>query len=241
MSMAVAAAGVEKRFGELHALGGVRFGIRRGEIVAIVGKSGCGKSTLLRLIAGLDVPSAGTIRVDGAVGYMPQQDWLPAWRTALENALLPKELAGAVAHDDVCAVKGMLEEVGLGGFIHAYPEELSGGMRQRVSLVRALSQDAGILLLDEPFSSIDFDARLVLVKALRDRIKCKGGTAVIVTHNIEDAIALADRILVIASSPGRITRTLRVALAERDPVRMRKEKRFQALFETIWQAMRCRA
>lgn len=217
------------------------FSLRIGsnEIVSVIGKSGCGKSTLLNIISGLDSPTSGKIITKGRLTYVQQRDLLLPWRNALENVLLPLEIRNAVTPALVEQAHNLLRQLDLGKSTSKYPSELSGGMRQKVSMVRALLQDCQILLFDEPFSAIDFDTRLQLVRRVRNYIIGSGRLALFVTHNIEEAISVADRVLVLGSKPGHILLVTEISIPEalRDPISVRKTSDFQILFETIWKTM----
>ena len=218
-----------------------------GEFVSIVGPSGCGKTTILSIIAGLITPSQGEVLVYGRkltgpsseVGYMLQQDYLFPWRTILNNALLGLELTEGVTLENKAMTLALLEEMGLQGKENIYPQHLSGGMRQRVALVRTLATDPGLLLLDEPFSALDYQTKLqledLISRALRERSK----TAVLVTHDLSEAIAMSDRIILLGSNPGRIRRIFEVPRNIRDvlPFHARDQEGFQILFHEIWSAM----
>ncbi|WP_461370394.1 ABC transporter ATP-binding protein, partial [Candidatus Darwinibacter acetoxidans] len=198
--------------GEVKALEGVNLSIQDQEFVAVVGQSGCGKSTLLSLISGLLKPTSGSVLIDqeevqgpnSRVGYMLQNDYLFEWRTILDNALLGLEIRKEKTPEAVEEVKGMLKAYGLGGFEHYYPPQLSGGMRQRVALIRTLATKPDVLLLDEPFSALDYQNRLSVgeevVKILRERKK----TVIMVTHDIPEAVSMANRVVVMTPRPGRI-------------------------------------
>lgn len=197
---------------ETEALRDVSFTVAPGEFIAVVGPSGCGKSTFLSLISGLLRPSEGEVLLDGVpvtgpsgrVGYMLQQDHLFEWRTVIDNVVLGAEIQG----QDRAAAKergmALLERYGLGGFHDHYPQQLSGGMRQRVALVRTLTTRPDVILLDEPFSALDFQTRLSLVDEVATILRDDGKTVILVTHDIGEAISMADRVLVMTGRPGRI-------------------------------------
>jgi NitT/TauT family transport system ATP-binding protein len=198
--------------GALQALDGVSLAVTEGEFVAVVGPSGCGKSTLLRILGGLLVPSEGWVHLDGRplasprrqVGYVFQNVNLMPWRTVLRNVTLPLEVAGVSQAQADLRAKELLLLVGLDGFEGAYPRELSGGMAQRVAIARALISDPEVLFLDEPFGSLDALSREQMNLELLRIWRAQRVTAVLVTHNLQEAIFLADRVLVMSPRPGRI-------------------------------------
>jgi NitT/TauT family transport system ATP-binding protein len=200
------------RDGETEALKDISISVAPGEFVAIIGQSGCGKSTLLSLISGILRPTDGTVLVDGKsvtgpsrkVGYMLQQDYLFEWRTILENAVLGAEIQGADMGKARERATALLIRYGLGQFLHYLPRQLSGGMRQRVALARALAQDADVLLMDEPFGALDAITRNLLHGELERIVAETGLTVLFVTHNVSEAVRLADRVIVLSNRPGRI-------------------------------------
>jgi NitT/TauT family transport system ATP-binding protein len=216
--MAVEAKGVERRFGQVTALKGLDLTVRDREVVAVVGPSGCGKSTLLELIAGLQQPDAGTISVSGESALMPQRDLLLPWRDALGNAGLALECEGASKKDARRRAAPLFERFGLGQFEHAYPAELSGGMRQRVAFLRTLLAGRSVLLLDEPFGALDSITRGSMQDWLADTLASEPRTVVLVTHDVEEALVLADRVAILSPRPGRVVSELQVEL-ERPRVR----------------------
>ncbi len=220
----------------------ITFAVGRGEFVALVGPSGCGKTTLLRIIAGLIPPSSGAVRVGRRVVTGPgpdramvfQQDSLFPWRTVLQNVRFGLEVRGMPRRqaDEVCLK--LLDRVGLGAFAHYYPHEISGGMRQRVNLARALAVDPEILLMDEPFAALDAQTRelmqLELLRVWADTAK----TVVFVTHQIEEACYLADRVLVMASRPGRVVEDIRIEIPRPRPLRVKRTAEFGRYVDHIW-------
>lgn len=232
---------------EIHAVGPVNLTVKPGEFLSLVGPSGCGKSTILSLMAGLIPASAGSVRIfdetvrnpSPRVGYMLQQDCLLEWRTIKANVLLGLELRGLLSDHTVGRALDLLQELGLGEVAHHYPSQLSGGMRQRAALVRTLAVDPDILLLDEPFSSLDYQHKLhledLLVTVLREQEK----TAVLVTHDLEEALAVSDRVLVMGGRPSRIRRTLAIPNEVRaaSPLETRSHPMFRSLFNELWREM----
>lgn len=233
--------------GETEALRGIDLTIERGEFVAIVGQSGCGKSTLLSLLAGLAKPTEGEVLIDGnpvegpsdLVGFMLQKDTLFEWRTILENTLLGPEIRGDDLRQAKIRAEGLLERYGLGDFKHHRPTQLSGGMRQRAALARTMCLRPDILLLDEPFSALDFQTRLSLADEIGDIIRREGKTAILVTHDIPEAIAMADRVVVLSRRPGRIRSIHGISFPSGDGVRpsafrAREAPEFAGYFNTLW-------
>ncbi len=222
----------------------IDFSVDTGEFVSLVGPSGCGKTTILSMIAGLLRPAAGQVMLQGQpvngpspeVGYMLQQDYLFPWRTIMDNALLGLELSNRVDEAARERTRLLLEGMGLGGKEHLYPSQLSGGMRQRVALVRTLATNPGLLLLDEPFSALDYQTKLQLedlvVQTLREREK----TAILVTHDLAEAIAVSDRVIVMGRNPGHIRRTFEIpdSIREAQPFYAREQPGFNELFHEIW-------
>jgi NitT/TauT family transport system ATP-binding protein len=203
-------AGVAHAFGGLEVLKGIDLEVRRGEFVALVGPSGCGKTTLLDLCSGYREPTAGMVARGGRVRMVFQQDGLFPWLTAAENVRMGlRHLADPAERDRRTAA--LVALIGLGGFEGHYPHQLSGGMRQRVELARALAGDTDLLLMDEPFSSLDYLTRLRLRAELARLLREQPRTVVLVTHDIEEAAQLADRVLVLSGRPGRIRDEVRLA------------------------------
>jgi NitT/TauT family transport system ATP-binding protein len=204
----------------VEALAPMRLDVAPGQFVAIVGPSGCGKSTLLSLVAGLDAPTTGRVRVDGTtvtkphpkVGVVFQNDLLLYWRTVLDNVLLPVEIKGWDRGTSRPRAEALLRQVGLDGFAAKFPGELSGGMRQRVAICRALIQQPDLLLMDEPFGALDALTREQMIMDLQAMWGSVGNTVLFITHSIDEAVFLADRVIVMSPRPGRIDLDLAVAL-----------------------------
>jgi NitT/TauT family transport system ATP-binding protein len=207
-------AGVSKVFGHgptaVQALDRVDLEVDRGRFVCLVGASGCGKSTLLHLLAGLDSPTSGTLQVEGRTALMFQEAALFPWLTVAGNVSLALRLRGVPRRERPELVASLLEMVHLEGFSTRRPHELSGGMRQRVALARALAQDADVLLMDEPFGSLDAMTRDLLHAELERLWTDRRFTALFVTHNVREAVRLADRVLVLTSRPGRVAASFEV-------------------------------
>jgi NitT/TauT family transport system ATP-binding protein len=210
--------GATRRFGEVTALEDLSLSVEPGEVVAIVGPSGCGKSTLLELLAGLQEPDEGTVEAEPAA-YMPQRDLLLPWRTALANAALALECAGFAKAAARREAQPLFERFGLGGFEGARPHELSGGMRQRVALARTFLSGRPLVLLDEPFASLDQITRGSLQEWLADTLREEPRTVVLVTHDVQEALYLADRVAIMSPRPGRIVAELEVPITRPRPRR----------------------
>jgi ABC-type nitrate/sulfonate/bicarbonate transport system ATPase subunit len=209
---AVEVRGAVRRFGEVTALDGLDLHVAQGEVVALVGPSGCGKTTLLELVAGLQAPDSGTIAAKGSCALMPQSDLLLPWRDALGNAALALECEGVSKKDARGRAAPLFERFGLGQFERAYPYELSGGMRQRVAFMRTLLAGRPVLLLDEPFGALDSITRASMQDWLMATLHSEPRTVVLVTHDVEEALVLADRVAVLSPRPGRVVAELRVDL-----------------------------
>ena len=238
------------RDGETEALSGISFSVAPGEFVAIIGPSGCGKSTLLSLISGIVVPTAGSVLIDGKpvtgpnrkVGYMLQQDYLFEWRTILENALLGAEIQGLPMAKARERASQLLSRYGLGQFLHHLPRQLSGGMRQRVALARTLTTEPDVVLLDEPFSALDSQTRLALADEVAEILRRERKTAILVTHDIGEAISMAERVIVLSRRPGRVKsdHTIRfgsAGAARPAPLAARNAPEFNVYFNTLWQEL----
>ena len=224
------------------ALNGLTMSADVGEFIVLVGPSGCGKSTLLNLIAGLDEPDIGSVALDGETGsdrvgksaYMHQLDLLLPWRTVLANATLGLELAGARRSDAVNGATKLAERFGIADFLHHHPRSLSGGMRQRVALLRAVLPERRILLLDEPFKALDAITRSELQLWLSDVLDRSNRATVMVTHDVEEALMLGDRVLVLSQRPGRIVLEVDVGIERPRPEDVVTHPRF---IELKWQVM----
>jgi len=228
---------------EVVAFRDISFKLHQGEILAIVGPSGCGKSTLFNVIAGLLRPTSGTVEVDGTtvdgahgqVGYMLQKDLLLPWRTVLENVMLGLEVRGTAQAAGRAHALELIRRYGLAGFENALPRTLSGGMRQRVAFMRTLALNPKAILLDEPFSALDFQTRLILQSDVKRIIREQKKAAILVTHDIGEAIAMADRILVLSKRPGTIKSVHEIRLGDStDPGALRRSAEFNACFDKIW-------
>jgi ABC-type nitrate/sulfonate/bicarbonate transport system ATPase subunit len=209
---------VTRRFGDVTAVEELSLTVGRGEVLALVGPSGCGKSTLLELLAGLQDPDAGEVRAEAAA-YMPQRDLLLPWRTALANAALALECAGFRKADAARAAQPLFVRFGLAGFERARPHELSGGMRQRVALARTFLAGRPLVLLDEPFASLDQITRGSLQEWLAEALREEPRTTVLVTHDVQEALYLADRVAIMSPRPGRIVAEIAVPIPRPRPRR----------------------
>ena len=240
--------GVEKRFaargssGEVLAARDVNFSIMPGEVVSIIGPSGCGKSTLLNLGSGLAKPSKGTIKVEGEVvtgpnmhvAFMLQKDLLMPWRTISENVQFGLELRKVDPDKRRSVAQTLLEQCHLKGFESHYPHQLSGGMRQRAALARTLAVDPSVLLMDEPFSALDAQTKMILQQDLARTVKEHQKTVLLITHDLAEAIALSDRILVMSERPGTIVEEIVVDIPDRDnPMKRRTHDKVASLVEHL--------
>jgi NitT/TauT family transport system ATP-binding protein len=234
------------RTGETLALKDLNLTLRDGEFCSIVGPSGCGKSTLLGIISGLLQPTEGQIFLDGApvhgtderVGILLQKDHLFEWRTVLQNAELGLEILGKKTAEARRHAHKLLETYGLAGFEKAYPYQLSGGMRQRVALIRTLATDPDILLLDEPFSALDYQTKLILERDVHRIIRENRKTALLVTHDIEEAVSMSDRVIVLSGRPAQVKNVYDIDLTvvgERNPMTSRDAPEFRTYCKSIWE------
>ncbi len=233
--------------GEIKALDDITFDVFDGEFIAIIGPSGCGKTSILSIIAGLIAPSKGKVFLDGeevvkptsSIGYMLQKDQLFNWRTIEKNALLPLEIHKKQKDvESKKKVELLLKKYGLWDFRKAYPSELSGGMRQRAALIRTLAPSPNILLLDEPFSALDYQTRLSVCDDVYNIIKREKKTAILVTHDISEAIALADRIIVLTKRPSRILNVHKIDTDKSlSPLKRREDGGFSTWFERLWREL----
>ncbi|PQO23970.1 ABC transporter ATP-binding protein [Rhodobacteraceae bacterium WD3A24] len=240
--------GIEKIYdGNVHALKDINLEFRRGELSSLLGPSGCGKTTLLKIIAGLLQPTDGTVEVDGRVVTKPGperafvfQDFaLMPWASTLRNAAFGLELQGVAKARREERARHYLNEVGLTGFEDKYPHELSGGMRQRVGLARALCVEADVLLMDEPFSAVDEQTRRKFQEDLIRLREIEKKTFILVTHSIEEAVYLSDRIVLLSPRPGRVAQVLDPEInREGDPDAIRRTQEYLDLTDEIWRGLR---
>lgn len=233
--------------GETEALSDITFSVEEGEFVVIVGPSGCGKSTLLSLLSSLMKPEQGAITFDQAplsgqetdIGYMLQKDHLFEWRTVYQNVVLGLEIQKRMTKENLEHVEQMLEDYGLAPFKNSRPSELSGGMRQRAALIRTLALNPRLLLLDEPFSALDYQTRLNVCDDVYRIIKREKKTAIMVTHDLSEAISMADRVLILSRRPATICRTVPIRFREPDlsPMERRQAPEFKDYFNEIWKEL----
>ena len=225
------------RDGEIKALESVSFDVEEKEFISIVGPSGCGKSTILSILAGLEEKSNGEINFskDYTIGYMLQNDSLFEWRTVLENCLLGLEITNQLTKENKEYVINLLKTYGLEEFIDSYPSRLSGGMRQRVALIRTLATKPDILLLDEAMSALDYQSRLAISDDIYKIIKKEGKTAIMVTHDIAEAISMSDRIIVLSKRPATVKKVYEINMQNKStPIHNRKCKEFASYYDEIW-------
>lgn len=237
----------QNKEGEVLALKNVNFRIKQGEFVSIIGPSGCGKSTLLSIIAGLEDKSTGEIYIEGErvdsvsdkIGYMLQRDCLLEWRSILSNTMLGLEIKGKKNDDSREYVENLLKKYNLYEFKDKYPSELSGGMRQRVALIRTLAVKPKILLLDEAFSALDYQTRIMVTDDIYKILRKEGITALIVTHDISEAISMSDRVLVLSKRPGTIRdiHKINFEIENRNPINCRESPKFSKYFNTLWKEL----
>ncbi|MDO5520293.1 MAG: ABC transporter ATP-binding protein [bacterium] len=234
--------------GETQAISDLSFKVYEGEFVAFVGPSGCGKSTLLSLIAGLITPGSGSILINGQeakeagknIGYMLQKDHLLDWRTTFKNLTLGLEIQNKLSKSSYVMINEMLSTYGLINFQNAKPTELSGGMRQRAALIRTLLLEPDILLLDEPFSALDYQTRLEVADDIWGIIHKEKKTAILITHDIGEAISMADRVFVLSERPATIKAEIEINLTIdgiRTPLRARSAPEFTSYFNQIWKEL----
>ncbi len=229
---------------EITAISGLSFDILEGEFVSIIGPSGCGKTTILSLIAGLIKATSGNILIDGKkdenkndeLGYMLQKDYLFPWRTIEKNIFLPLEIKKICTQENKKYANDLLEKYGLNSFKKNYPEQLSGGMRQRAALIRTLVSNPKLLLLDEPFSALDYQTRLSVCEDVFSIIKAEKKTAILVTHDISEAISMSDKIIVLTARPAKV-KTVFVSNLKGTPIKRRENKEFGEYFEKIWKEL----
>lgn len=222
--------------GALDVLEDITFNLNEGEIIAIVGPSGSGKSTLLNIISKLIEPTEGEIYVDGEIGYMFQRDHLFNWRTVWKNIMLGLEIKKEKNQENIYKTKELLTKYGLIDFINSYPQELSGGMRQRIALIRTLATNPQVLLLDEPFSALDYQTRINVSEDIFKMIKDSNVSAILVTHDISEAIAMADRVIVLSHRPAKLKKIIDIKTDSPDntPFNKRLSSEFRKYFDEIW-------
>ncbi len=223
--------------GEINAIEDITFDLYDKEFLCMVGSSGCGKSTLLNILAGLEAKTSGIINYKDnlKIGYMLQEDALFPWLNILDNATLGLKITKTHNKENEEFVKDLLTKYGLKDFIYKYPKELSGGMRQRVALIRTLALKPDILMLDEPFSALDYVSRLSVSDDVARIIKNENKTVIMITHDIAEAISLADRVIVLSKRPARIKNIYNIELAKKsNPIENRKDKEFSKYYDILW-------
>lgn len=233
--------------GEIEALKDINFTVDNGEFVSIIGPSGCGKSTLLSIIAGLEEKTSGKLYIDGEesngitskIGYMLQKDSLLEWRSIYKNVIFGLEIKKINIPENRKYVEELLKKYHLYEFKDKYPSQLSGGMRQRVALIRTLAIKPKILLLDEAFSAIDYQTRLMVTKDIYNIIKNEKVTTLMVTHDISEAISMSDRIVVLSERPATVKtiHTIDFEMENRDPLNVRESPKFSKYFDSIWKEL----
>jgi len=230
--------------GETEALKDINFSVYRGDFISIVGPSGCGKSTVLNIIAGLLTPSKGEVLIDNKklnesslkIGYMLQKDHLFNWLTVLDNVFLGLKIQNTLTKENKEKVEKLLKNYNLWDFKNHFPSQLSGGMRQRVALIRTLAVNPSILLLDEPFSALDYQSRLKASDDIFKIIKQENKTAIMVTHDISEAISMSTKIVVFSKRPAIIKKEIPVDLSSKynSPIKSREDSKFRVYFNDIW-------
>ena len=233
--------------GETQALSNISFTVDTGEFIAIVGPSGCGKSTLLSIFSGLLKPDEGEILIDGIplpdskvnIGYMLQKDHLFEWRSILSNAALGLEIQHKMGERHKNDLRELMNSYGLGNFENSRPSELSGGMRQRAALIRTLALEPDILLLDEPFSALDYQTRLSVCDDISTIIRGRHKTAILITHDLSEAVSVADRIIILSKRPGRIKGILPIPFSTPglSPLERRNDPEFSGYFNEVWKIL----
>lgn len=233
--------------GETKALDNINLDVKKGEFVSIIGPSGCGKSTLLSIIAGLEDKNTGEVYLDGKeikgisseIGYMLQKDSLLEWRTIYKNVILGLEIRGIKTKENEEYVNNLLKKYHLYEFKDKYPTQLSGGMRQRAALIRTLAIKPKILLLDEAFSALDYQTRIMVTKDVYSILRQEGITALIVTHDISESISLSDRVVVLSRRPARIKsiHEIKFDMENRTPINCRERPEFSKYFDLLWKEL----
>lgn len=233
--------------GETEALRNVNLSVNQGEFVSIIGPSGCGKSTLLSIVAGLENRSSGKIYIDGKetdgvsakIGYMLQKDSLLEWRTIYKNVLFGLEVTNRKTKENEKYVRELLKKYNLYEFKDKYPTQLSGGMRQRVALIRTLAIRPEILLLDEAFSALDYQTRIMVTKDIYNILKNENITTLMVTHDISEAISMSDRVIILSKRPATVKKIeiIDFEMKGRNPMNCRKSPKFSKYFDSLWKEL----
>lgn len=252
MSTILEVKNVGKRYqnkeGEILALKNISFRANEGEFVSVIGPSGCGKSTLFSIIAGLEEKTEGEIYIENEkiqgispkIGYMLQRDCLLEWRTILSNTLFGLEIKGIKSEENITYVEELLKKYNLYEFRNKYPSELSGGMRQRAALIRTLAVKPKLLLLDEAFSALDYQTRIMVTNDIYAILRKENITTIMVTHDISEAISMADRVLVLSKRPGSIKdiHKINFEMENRNPINCRESPKFSQYFNTLWKELK---
>lgn len=226
--------------GELQVLKDINFFLEEGKILVLLGPSGSGKSTILNILTGLLKPSSGEIRVNGKIGYMFQSDNLLEWRSIMDNITIALEIQKKLNDTSKKRIEELLKTYDLWEFRNNYPRELSGGMRQRVALIRTLSINPDILILDEPFSALDYQTRILVSDDIYKIIKSENKTTILVTHDISEAISMADEVAILSKRPATIKSVYKIKLTtegEKTPLSARKAPEFKDYFDLLWQEL----
>ena len=226
--------------GELEVLNDINFTLKQGEILTLLGPSGSGKSTILNILTKLVIPTSGEVIVNGNVGYMFQKDHLLEWRNILDNITIGLEIQNTKDSESIQRVEHLLKTYGLWEYRNMYPKELSGGMRQRVALIRTLAVDPDVLLLDEPFSALDYQTRLLVSDDVYKIIKNEGKSAILVTHDISESISMSDKVAILSKRPATIKNMYDIDLkieGERTPIKSRKAHVFKDYFDILWKEL----
>lgn len=223
--------------GEIQVLNDINFSLNEGEILTLLGPSGSGKSTILNILTELLKPTSGKVNITGNIGYMFQKDHLLEWRTIMDNILIGLEIQKKKTPEAISRIERLLKTYGLWDFRNMYPKELSGGMRQRVALIRTLAVNPDILLLDEPFSALNYQTRILVSDDVYKIIRNEGKSAILVTHDISEAISMSDKIAVLSKRPATIKSIYTIDLkisGERTPIISRSAENFKDYFNILW-------
>lgn len=226
--------------GELLVLNDINLTLKKGEILAILGPSGSGKSTMLNILSNLLVPTSGEVKINGQIGYMFQHDQLLEWRTIIDNVTIGLEIQKKLNPENKQKVERLLKTYGLWEFRDSLPKELSGGMRQRAALIRTLATNPDILLLDEPFSALDYQTRLMVSDDIYQILKRENKEAILVSHDISEVISMADEVCVLSKRPATIKSTYSIHLTvegQKTPLSSRKAPEFKDYFDTLWKEL----
>lgn len=226
--------------GEVEVLKNISFTLKEGEILTLLGPSGSGKSTILNILTNLLKPTSGEVNIKGTIGYMFQKDHLLEWRNIMDNITIGLEIQNKKTPEAMDRIEKLLKTYDLWEFRNMYPNELSGGMRQRVALIRTLSVNPSILLLDEPFSALDYQNRLLVSDDVYRIIRNEGKSAILVTHDISEAISMSDQVAILSKRPATVKHIYDIHLemdGERTPLKSRKVPEFQNYFDILWKEL----